>query len=316
MKDWLPPLQGMYYFHIAAERKSFKLASEQLFVTAAAISQQIRLLEQHLECELFERQHRKVCLTQEGEILFRSTQKAFAELHHGLSMLQQDPTPDRLSISTHPTFAQHWLIPRITRFREQHSELALLIDPKNELVDFKQGAIDLCIRYGRGVYEDVQVHWLMDEVLYPVCHPDFQEKYQVYQLDDLKRVDLIEDVWPDMDWQSFFSCMKLGDAQVSLKYDGSQYVTEGALAAQGVALVKHSLAYRYLQEKSLVRIGNKAVKSNYSYYLCAPKAHFQREKINQFIAWINKEVADFQTLPNSQFNLLSLETDENGVVLV
>lgn len=204
MKEKLPPLQGLYYFYVAAEKGSFKLAAEQLFVSAAAISQQIRQLEEWLDCELFVRQHRRVILTAEGETLFQSSKKGFAHLQDGIRNLNQDPEPSRLSISTHPTFAQYWLIPRINHFRSLYPQFSLLVDPKNELVDFQDGLVDICIRYGHGKYTNVESLWLTDEILYPVCHPSYQEQHQLFDVSDLCNVDLIEDVWPDMNWSLWF----------------------------------------------------------------------------------------------------------------
>ncbi|MDG3085904.1 LysR substrate-binding domain-containing protein [Vibrio hannami] len=310
MKERLPPLQGMYYFYIAAEKGSFKAAAEHLFVTAAAISQQIRQLEEWLECELFERQHRKVKLTNEGETLYYAAKKGFFELQDGVRKLNQDPEPDRLSISTHPTFAQHWLIPRLKSFREQNPELSLLVDPKNELVNFQDGLIDICIRYGHGDYPELEAVKLMDEILYPVCHPSYQEEKGIWKTEDLVKADLIEDVWPDMTWSLWFEELEQNESQVSLKYDGSQFVMEGALAAQGVALVKHSLAYRYLQEGKLVRIGEQAAKSRYSYFLCAPAGYFRRDKIRAFRKWIESEISTFLAKEQDGLNLINEPDDK------
>ncbi|MGX9417532.1 LysR substrate-binding domain-containing protein [Vibrio sp. RC27] len=314
MKERIPPLLGMYYFYVAAEKGSFKAAAEQLFVTSAAISQQIRQLEESLQCELFVRQHRKVTLTPEGVILYHSAQRGFTELKDGLRKLHQDPQPNRLAISTHPTFAQHWLIPRIKAFRKLHPSLSMLVDPGYDMVDFQDGSIDVCIRYGDGNYPHLETIWLMDEILYPVCHPSYQEELSLYDISDLSKADLIEDVWPDMTWGLWFEKMQMCSAQASLKYDGSQFVMEGALAAQGVALVKHSLTYRYLHESKLVRIGNRAVKSKYSYYLCAPKGSFHREKIRAFADWLNSEVHIFQQKDVEGINLLNLPDEDDSVI--
>lgn len=293
MKRSMPPLQGLYYFNVAATQGSFKSAAESLFVTPAAISQQIRQLEEWLDCDLFVRQHRNIKLTNEGEILLLSTKKGFSELQHGLQALNKDPDPNRLSISTHPSFAQHWLMPRLNDFRTHNPDISLLMDPRNELVTFEDGSVDLCIRYGKGHYADIQSNWLMDEVLYPACHPRYQQEHQLYDMSDLAQADLIEDVWPDMDWRSWLASMGIENNKPTLKYNGSSYILEGALAGQGVALVKHSLANRYIQEGNLVRIGEQAAKSHYSYYLCAPKSHFKRKKVALFCQWIKYQIDCF-----------------------
>ncbi|MCG9680781.1 LysR substrate-binding domain-containing protein [Vibrio sp. Isolate24] len=292
MKDRLPPLQGIYYFYTAAKLGSFKLAAQELYVTAAAISQQIRQLEDFLGTELFLRQHRKVTLTMEGEILFDQAQRGFEHLHRGIRQINQDPNPNQLSISTLPSFAQHWLVPRIGHFRQQNPDLELMIEPTSELANFQTSSLDLCIRYGPGNYPNIASELLMEELLYPVCHPIYQKQHSVYELSDLTGADLIEDYWRDIDWGVWLSNVGHKASKPSLKYNGSHFVLEGALAVQGVALAKHTLAQRYIEEGKLVRIGNLAQRTDYNYFLCAPSAYFRREKIQQFCDWIFGQVEE------------------------
>ncbi len=306
MKERMPPLQGMYYFYVAASSGSFKQAAAQLFVTAAAVSQQIRQLEEWLGCELFVRQHRRVTLTIEGEQLFQAAEAGFTHLQEGVRRLNNDPHPTRLSISTHPTFAQYWLIPRIASFREQNPQLSLLIDPKNELVKFQDGLIDVCIRYGHGDYPNLESRWLMDEILYPVCHPNYQKQNSIYTIHDLIRAELIEDVLPDMSWEIWFDMLEATKAPATIKYDGSQFVMEGALASQGVALVKHSLAQRFINEGKLVRIDNRAVRSRFSYFLCAPNGYIRYSKLANFSQWMHQQVKQFCASDPERINLQQL----------
>jgi LysR family glycine cleavage system transcriptional activator len=297
VREKLPPLQALYYFYVAAETGSFKQAAQQLFVSAAAVSQQIRQLEDWFKCELFIRQHRKVHLTTEGQLLFQAADKGFTELQLGVRQLTQDPDPHRLSISTLPSFAQHWLVPRIQQFRERYPDMLLLIEPASKLVTFHDSSVDICIRYGRGNYDNINAIWLMDEVLYPVCHPLYQQQHQIHEINDLLHADLIEDIWPDMNWNLWLESVGVKTQaiiQPTIEYNGSQYVLEGALSVQGVALVKHSIAYRYLQEGQLIRIGNKAMQSRYSYYLCAPESYMKRNKVKLFTKWIQDQIALFQ----------------------
>lgn len=290
----MPPLQGLYYFYQAAHYGSFKLAAETLHVTAAAISQQIRLLEDWLGTPLFYRQHRKVVLTPEGLILFEHTQKGFQQIQSGVWLINNDPDPQRISLSTLPSFSQHWLVPRMTSFRAEHPDISVLIESKTELADFEQSSLDLCIRYGEGCYPNLHCQWLMDDLLYPVCHPLYQAQHQIYSIHDLQRADLIGDIWPDINWERWLATVGAKGGSSSLAYDGVNYVLEGALSVQGVALARHSLAQRYIEEGTLVRIGNIAVKPNFSYYLCAPEGYFKREKVQIFTDWIRQQADKFQ----------------------
>lgn len=307
MKDRLPPMQGLYYFYMAVEKGSFKAAAQSLFVSPAAISQQIRLLEETLGATLFHREHRKVRLTAEGTLLFEHTQKGIKHLQQGIQLINQDPHPTRLSISTLPSFAQHWLVPRLQAFRESHPDIAILLEPTNRLVTFQDSSVDISIRYGEGQYPDIKSEHLMDDIIYPVCHPLYQEKHGIYGVDDLSQADLIEDTWPDMDWSLWLNRVggKLG--KPTLQYNGSHFVLEGALAVQGVALIKHSLACRYLQEGTLVRIGHQALRPRFSYFLCAPENYFNRDKIVLFSHWLKQQVAEFQSLSFDDLEII--ETD-------
>lgn len=268
------------------------MAAEHLFVTPAAVSQQIRQLEDFLGTDLFVRQHRKIVLTPEGDLLFTQAERGFNHLQQGVRLVNQDPNPNQLSISTLPSFAHHWLVPRLTDFRQRYPDIALLMEPTNELISFQDSQIDLCIRYGTGKYPNLESQWLMDEVLYPACHPIYQKQHGIYTIEDLTKAELIEDLWPDLDWGMWLNQVGHTAAKPTLKYSGSHLVLEGALSLQGVALVKHSLAYRYIQEGKLVRIGDIGVQPRFAYYLCAPPGYLKREKAQLFSQWIKNEIAE------------------------
>ncbi|CAM3513519.1 Glycine cleavage system transcriptional activator [Vibrio aerogenes CECT 7868] len=309
MKERLPPLQALYYFYVAAETGSFKLAAGQLFVSAAAVSQQIRQLEDWFKCDLFVRQHRQVQLTNEGKLLYQSVSKGFSEIKNGVRLLTQDPDPGRLSISTIPSFAQHWLVPRLQLFRQQHPDMLLLVEPVSQLASFEDSSLDICIRYGKGNYDNLDSILLMDEVLYPVCHPLYQQQHQIHDIDDLYRADLIEDMWPDMNWALWLETVGANHASAArptLKYNGALYVLEGALSVQGVGLAKHSMAYRLIQEGKLVRIGQKSTRSRYSYYLCGPESYMKREKIVLFHRWLSEQIEHFRKQYPHQTEVVSL----------
>lgn len=309
MKERMPPLQGLYYFYIAAKEGSFKAAAKYLFVTPAAISQQIRQLEEFLGTDLFVRQHRKILLTAEGDLLFAQAERGFNHLQQGVRLINQDPNPNHLSISTLPSFAHHWLVPRITAFRQRHPDISLLMEPTNELVSFQDSQIDLCVRYGHGDYPNLESQWLMDEVFYPACHPIYQKEHGIYGVEDLDKAELIEDLWPDLDWNLWLNTLGHKAAKPTLKYSGSHLVLEGALSLQGVALVKHSLAYRYIQEGKLVRIGDIGIQPKYAYYLCAPTGYFKRQKAQLFSQWIKEEIADFERSTVRDFETIQLKEE-------
>ncbi|OOE84348.1 transcriptional regulator [Salinivibrio sp. PR6] len=290
----MPPLQGLYYFYQAAHLGSFKAAANELFVTAAAISQQIRLLEEWLDTPLFYRQHRKVTLTPEGEILFSHAQQGFRSILNGVWLLNNDPAPHQLSLSTVPSFSQNWLVPRLAKFRASYPDLSIMLESTTTLNTFEQSSIDLCIRYGGGHYDGLHSEWLMGDILYPVCHPLYQQQEGIYTLEDLPKGHLISDMWRDMDWTRWLNTVGIAGGSSTITYNGSNYAIEGALSLQGIVLARHSLVQRYIADGTLVRIGGAAVKPTNGYFLCAPAGYFKRDKVDQFCCWIKQQADEFK----------------------
>lgn len=289
------PLQGLFYFYVAAEAGSFKLAAERLFITPAAMSQQIRQLEEKLDIKLFERHHREVRLTDAGRQLLPYVQTSFNALQDGVNLLGQDPDPTKLAISTLPSFAQQWLVPRLGNFSKVAPDLTILTMPLDRLVDFRVDPIDLCIRFGLGNYQGLQSELLMKDRLYPVCHPLYLESHPISSLSDVTQYDLIEDARPDMNWHYWLDLagVKKSAIKPSLSYTGVHLVLEGALAVQGIALVRHSVAAKYIKQGLLVQIGDVEVESTFHYFLCAPEPFYKRDKVQRFVRWIKAEAEQF-----------------------
>lgn len=287
------PLQALYGFYRAAELGSFKAAADALHVTPGALSQQIRQLEDRLHVSLFHRQHRKVVLSDEGRRLLPFVRDAFDALHEGVKLVGEDPNPDTLHLSTLASFGQQWLVPKMNALKTRYPELSIALMPTEKLIDFQLEPVDLAIRFGEGVYPGLQSEFLMHDYLYPVAHPLFLEKYPIKAPEDLCQCHLLEDTQHDMSWQTWLTGIgcSIQLSPSSIQYSGVHFVLEGALAVQGVALVRHSVASRYIEQGTLVRLFDDVVKSRFSYWLCAPPSHFRREKVLKFADWM-KESSD------------------------
>jgi DNA-binding transcriptional LysR family regulator len=166
----LPPLTAFRYFDIAAETESFVRAAERLHVTHGAVSRQVRLLEESLGIELFERRNRALFLTPAGRALHGTTQAIFEQLEGAVQRLQQQERDNVLVLSCEPTIAMRWLIPRLPRFHAQHPDLQLHLVAAGGPVDFARNGIDLALRRD-------DFHWpatlhsrkVCDEWIGPVC---------------------------------------------------------------------------------------------------------------------------------------------------
>lgn len=295
MNPKTPHFQNLYSFYQAAELGSFKMAAEQQYITSAAISQQIRQLEEQLDVKLFERQHRKVVLTAEGKVLLDYARQGFTALQNGVRQLSQDQNPNSLSLSALPSFSQDWLVPRLGSFSELYPNLSVLIMSKNALADFSREQIDLCVRFGAGEYDGLRSEFLMADHLYPVCHPLYVKEHNIKSLNDLPNVRLIEDARPDMSWKYWLELagIDMPSTIPSLRYSGAHMVLEGALSVQGVALVRHSLAWKFIEQGLLVKIGDIEVRSSFGYWLCAPPPYFKRDKVIHFTDWIKQQADEF-----------------------
>jgi len=288
----LPPLKALQAFRYAAEAQSFKLAAEQMYVTQAAVSQQIKALEQHLGQKLFRRMVREVELTPEGRQLLPYVSKAFTALEQGVASLGQDPNPNRLTLSVLPSFAGRWLVPRLGAFQQLHPELTIHLSPNLQLASFEDNDLDLAIRFGPGNDPGLSAHLLQKEYLLPVCHPSLIDTEKLIA-EQLTQLPLLADDAPDMKkvWPELEQALgiKLEQDATRLYVSDSTMLVEALLSGQGFSMLRFSLAYELLQRGQLICPIPIYLKSVYDYYLVAPESHFKRPKVRQFERWIQQE---------------------------
>src|SRR5258708_1590228 len=169
MAQTLPPLPALRAFVAAAHHLSFKQAASELHVTPGAISQQIKGLEQALGVTLFTRFNRRLQLTAAGAAYLPPIRAAFEEIAGATSRLK---APQKLlHVSAPPSFAAHWLLPRLAGFRALHPAVDLAIEATMGLANFRDDGIDVAIRYGRGRYAGLRADRLFAVRLVPVCSP-------------------------------------------------------------------------------------------------------------------------------------------------
>lgn len=161
--DWrnLPPLSALRAFAALAEARSATGAGAALNVSHAAISQQVRALEAHLGLRLVRRDGRRLALTPEGLQLAEAATAGFASIARAVEDLTGAEAARPLQVTTTPTFAAGWLMPRIASFRAEHPDIDLMLNPSAELVELEPGGIDLAIRFGRGDWPGVESDLLL-----------------------------------------------------------------------------------------------------------------------------------------------------------
>jgi len=293
----LPPLNSLRAFVVAARHMSFSKASSELHVTPAAISQQIRQLEEQLGCALFRRSSWALALTEEGQACLPGLAEAFEKIVEALERIDATQEAGPLTVSVAPSFAAKWLVPRLENFRELHPEIDVQIGASMQLVDFTSEEVDCAIRYGAGGYGELFAERILRETVFPVCSPLLQQNGLPPQRpDDLGRFTLLHDGSPDQDpscpdWGMWLKAAGVHGVEVDrgLRFNQSSLVLEAAIAGQGVALAKGQLATDDLRTGRLIRPFNVAHKLDFAYYLVCPRRKTSLAKVAAFRRWLHAQ---------------------------
>ncbi len=175
----MPRLSSLRAFETAARQASFSKAAVELNVTHAAISQQVRQLETYLDRPLLVRSGRGVVLTEDGTVLSRSLTESFGAIARGVTAIAGREASRALHVTTTPTFALGWLLPRLADFRELHPGIELLLNPTPDIVDLALAGIDLAIRFGTGNWPGVEAELLLPSHFVVVARPDLVADIQI-----------------------------------------------------------------------------------------------------------------------------------------
>ena len=172
----LPPLNALRAFEAAARHLSFSRAADELHVTPAAISHQVKTLEGFLGVKLFRRLPRALRLTAEGNALYPELTASFDRLGRAIERVQRRGVRGHLTMSTTPTFAISWLVPRIKRFNEDHPGIKIALVTTVQVADFTREDVDVAVRYGRGPWPGLRCSKLFDDRLTPLCGDRWAQK--------------------------------------------------------------------------------------------------------------------------------------------
>jgi LysR family glycine cleavage system transcriptional activator len=284
----LPPLNALRAFEAAARHLSFTRAAAELHVTQAAVSHQVKGLEEHLGRKLFRRLNRALLLTDDGQAYLPPVSRAFALLNEATHDLLTRQAPGPLTVSALPSFAARWLVPRLGRFRQIRPDIDLRIDPSAELSDFAGGDVDVSIRYGRGKYAGLRSDWLMTEDIFPVCSPALLDgPHPIREPGDLEHQVLLHDDGHG-DWRTWLLAAGVDrvDASRGPIFTDSSMLIQAAMAGQGVALARGVLAADELAAGRLVRPFTLSLPTEYAYYLVCPDSTAEQPKIAAFRDWL------------------------------
>lgn len=287
----LPPLSALRTFDTAARHLSFTKAAEELCVTQSAVSRQVRLLEEFLNLKLFERRHRTLVLTVEGERYQRDIAGIFSQMDLATRRLRRDRKGEVLKIQTYTTFTMRWLIPRLGRFQEQYPEIEVQLTASLKPVDFSSSDIHGAVRAGHGEWH-VRADKLCDTYLVPVCSPSFAETVLSDETPKtLEDKTLLHSLGRPNDWYVWFNGagMAYGDLDSGHRFESSSMSYQAAQKGLGVAIGQRFLVEDDLRSGLLVTPIEKHVFSNETYYFLSSPRYSGVPRLELFREWLIEE---------------------------
>ena len=291
------PLAALRVFEAVASHLSFTAAAEALHVTPAAVSQQIKSLEDYLQVPLFRRNGRRVEVSDEGLELLPGVRCGLRELETALQHIKQHRRAGPLQITMLASFLQIWLLPRIRAFRRKYPEVTLRFHTSRELVDFSRAPIHIALRFGRGDYPSLHVEKFMDEWMVPVAHPEVIKQYGLLdRSSDLSKLPVLDsDDEPWRVWQTDDAQRKWQARVPSI--DDSAGLLAAAEEGLGFALMRWTLVARSLQKGLLKVAGKEVLPYGSSYYFVCPPPYLALPKVAQFREWLFAIAQEFPRPP-------------------
>lgn len=304
MANRLPPLNALRAFDASARQLSFTRAAEELFVTQAAISHQIKALEEHLGLKLFMRKNRSLLLTEEGQSYYLDIKDIFNSLHDATEKLLARGAKGSITVSLQPSFAIQWLVPRLQAFNLLHADIDVRIkavdQPDNSITE----DVDIAIYYGRGRWPNLHADQLHTEYLIPVCSPLLLNgKKPLNTVNDLTLHTLLHDT-SRRDWKRWFKQVNVKGINVNHGpiFSHSTMVLQAAIHGQGIALANSVLAKPDIDSGRLICPFNDVLVSKNSFYIVCRENQLEIGKIAAFRDWV------LDTVEEEQDNI------ENGII--
>lgn len=291
------PLSAIRVFEAAARLASFTRAAEELGITQAAVSWQVKALERRLDQALFLRRPREVALTEAGERLSRAATEAMSVLRTALSDLTETGE-GVLSVTTMHTLAHQWLAPRIGAFQLSHPAIAVRLESSGRLIDLARENVDVALRAGGGAWPGLATHYLFPHIHTPLCTPAMRERLGgLAKPEDLLQAPRIGAA---EEWDVWFAAAGVapqrGDGPPRLAGDSQTLEVTSALAGQGVALASPILFSAEIASGRLVAPFEINAHYGSGYWLAYPADRARAPKIKAFRDWVLDCVAADQTL--------------------
>ena len=299
------PLNSLRAFEASARHLSFVKAAEELYVTPAAISHQVKKLEEYLGVQLFRRLPRGLLLAETGQVLLSELREVFLRLDKAMERVLESDSRGALTISVAPMFAVKWLVPRLQRFDALHPDTDVRMSSGLAVCDFQRDAFDAAVRLGHGQYPGLAAVKLFDESLTPMCSPRLLEgPHTLHSPDDLRHHVLLHDDSMAFDpeapnWDTWLEAVGARRVVASrgIHFSQPDHALQAAIDGAGVVLGWRYLAADDIAAGRLVVPFSLLLPLGSAFYLVYPEAYADRRKVMIFQNWLLEETD--QNSPNS-----------------
>lgn len=310
MSDRLPPLTALRAFDAAARHMSFAKAADELNVTPAALSFQIKSLEEHLGHPLFRRLNRAVELTEAGKALAPGTADGFAALKSAWAATRRLQDNTTLTVTAGPALTAKWLAPRLYEFARAHPEIDLRFSATLRNMDLEQDDVDVAIRFGSGQDEGLYCLPVRKEWLTPVMTPELAEQFTTPE--SLRDAPLIHDdsiafLKPPADWPTWFKAVGMEFTPThGAHFSNADHAIDAAVAGVGVALGRRAMIIKDMTEGRLIAPFKTAIETKGRFrFLCLPGAE-NRPQVAAFRDWFATEIEKTAHI-SDEFTIIPVE---------
>jgi LysR family glycine cleavage system transcriptional activator len=284
----LPPLNSLKCFEAAGRLLSFTAAANELNVTQAAISHQIKVIEEYLGVSLFNRYPRRLSLTEQGKTLLPEVTEAFDRVSQAVAVINHEQFSNVLSVRLAPSFAAKWLSPRLKYFWLQYPEIDLRLFHAHNAVDFEREEIDIAVTYGKGDWPGVVVDKLLGLDFFPVCAPSFLHNDKpLNHIGNLRYYALLHDANYEC-WRDWLKLAGIDDidADRGTVIDDTNVLIQAAIDGQGVALGSTTFVEDLLESGRLVKPFDINLVNEFAYYVVYPESHIKNPAVRAFKEWL------------------------------
>ena len=282
----------MRAFEAAERHRNFKRAADELSLTPSAISHQVKALEEHLGVRLFYRRDGKLLLTEIGQAYVPGLRKAFDALESATSRVIEHGLHGALTLSLFPTLAAQWFIPRLGTFHRAHPGLDVRLISSITEVDFSSTDIDLAIRHGQGDWPGLRCDFMMGEVIFPVCSPEYlAASGPIDDPTELAHHTLIHFTFEADEWRAWLAAAGVEgvDLQHGLNFDWRMLALRAAMDGLGVAIGRRPCIDDDLAAGRLVAPFAPVLACDGSYYLVCRETAASLPKVVAFRQWLLAE---------------------------